>query len=69
VISTGYEAIVSRVDCLQTLPGFCKDDLMQLAIPLRVPNQYTCIQGTTATGIEGLLVLLRRLSYPNMQAL
>ena len=44
---------------------FCKDDLARLATALSLPEQYTCSQGTTVTGIEALLVMLRRLTYPN----
>ena len=32
---------------------------------LGIPEKYKCIQGTTVTGMEGLLILLRRLTYPN----
>lgn len=44
---------------------FSKDDLPRLAAALSLPEQYTCEQGTSATGMEALLVLLRRLAYPN----
>ena len=32
---------------------------------LELPAKYICSQGTIATGMEALLVLLRRLAYPN----
>ena len=32
---------------------------------LNLPQKYKCIQGTSATGMEALMILLRRLSYPN----
>lgn len=32
---------------------------------LCIPEKYKCDQGTTATGMEALLILLRRLAYPN----
>ena len=44
---------------------FLRDDLERLAIALNLPEKYICSQGTIATGMEALLILLRRLSYPN----
>ena len=44
---------------------FQKDDLERLKLALSLPEKYTCRQGTIATGMEALLILLRRLSYPN----
>ena len=32
---------------------------------LELPANYICSQGTIATGMEALMVLLRRLAYPN----
>ena len=32
---------------------------------LNLPEKYICYQGTTATGMEALMILLRRFSYPN----
>lgn len=32
---------------------------------LQLPAYYICSQGTIATGIEALMILLRRLAYPN----
>lgn len=32
---------------------------------LQLPANYICSQGTIATGIEALMILLRRLAYPN----
>jgi hypothetical protein len=37
----------------------------RLQSALEIPLHYTCGQGTKATGIEALMILLRRLSYPN----
>ena len=44
---------------------FAKDDLERLYAALAIPEAYTCGQGTKATGMEALMILLRRLSYPN----
>ena len=44
---------------------FLRDDLEHLAIALNLPEKYICSQGTIATGMEALWILLRRLSYPN----
>ena len=30
---------------------------------LNLPQKYKCIQGTSAKGMEALMILLRRLSY------
>ena len=32
---------------------------------LNLPQKYKCIQGTSATGMEALMILLRRFSYRN----
>lgn len=37
----------------------------RLQLALGIPAFYRCDQGTMSTGIEALLVMLRRLSYPN----
>ena len=39
--------------------------MVRLATALSLPDKYTCSQGTTATGVEALMVMLRRLSYPD----
>ena len=39
--------------------------LMSVLMFLRSPNKYRCTQGTTATGKEALMIMLRRLTYPN----
>lgn len=44
---------------------FLRDDLERLGRSLNLPEKYTCSQGTHATGMEALLIMLRRLSYPN----
>ena len=43
---------------------FRKRDVRALAGVLRVPDTITCEQGSVCTGIEGLCMLLRRMSYP-----
>ena len=43
---------------------FRKRDVRALADVLRVPDTITCEQGSVCTGIEGLCMLLRRMSYP-----
>ena len=50
---------------LITFYRFSKDDMSRLAIALSLPDKYVCKQGTTATGMEALMVMLRRLTYPN----
>lgn len=44
---------------------FSKDDMSRLALALGLPDKYVCKQGTTATSMEALMVMLRRLTYPN----
>ena len=39
--------------------------MARLASPLDLPEKYVCKKGTTATGIEALMIMLRRLAYPN----
>ena len=43
---------------------FKKAEILRLAEALDIPEMFLCHQGTTAAGIEGLCVLLRRLTYP-----
>ena len=38
---------------------------MRLCCALRLPQKYVCCKGTSVSGIEALMILLRRLSYPN----
>jgi hypothetical protein len=45
--------------------SFEKNDIERLCTLLRLPNKYTCRQGITATGLEALMIMLRRLTYPN----
>lgn len=39
--------------------------MMRLAASFNLPDVYKCTQGTTATGMEALMIMLRRFSYPN----
>ena len=41
---------------------FC---LADLCLALSIPAVYKCPNGTVAGGLEALLILLRRLTYPN----
>ena len=41
-----------------------KRDLPQLADALRLPDTFHCNQRTTADNLEGLCILLRRMSFP-----
>ena len=43
---------------------FRKHDLPLLAEVIQIPDSFTCYQRTVTSGMEGLCVLLRRLSYP-----
>ena len=45
---------------------FGKEDMVCLCSALNLPEKYTCPQGTSATAMEALMILLRRLVYPNM---
>ena len=44
---------------------FEKNELERLKNALNLPDFYRCEQGTKATGMEALLIMLRRLSFPN----
>ena len=44
---------------------FSKEDMLRLSAALAIPDKYTCASGTTATGMEALMIVLRRLAYPN----
>ena len=44
---------------------FQKNDLERLSSGLCLPDKYTCVQGTLATGPEALQIMLKRLAYPN----
>ena len=44
---------------------FKKNDFTRLVAALQLPDNYVCKQRTLCSGFEGLMILLRRLSYPN----
>lgn len=44
---------------------FTKADVIHLANALRLPGRFVCKNGTVASKLEGLCMLLRRLAYPN----
>lgn len=44
---------------------FQKQDMDRLLEALQIPDSYTSHQGSVFTGMESLMILLRRLSYPN----
>ena len=39
--------------------------MFRLHEALAIPEKYVCSQGTVASGMEALMILLRRLAYPN----
>ena len=43
---------------------FKKEDIERLLHAFRFPNKFVCSNGTTASGVEGLCMLLRRFAYP-----
>ena len=43
---------------------FATSELPRLAEALRIPEMFTCCNGTTASGLEGLCFLLKRFAYP-----
>ena len=44
---------------------FQKGDLDLLGRALQLTERYVCSQGTVAKGMEALLIMLRKLAYPN----
>ncbi|CAH3195552.1 unnamed protein product [Porites evermanni] len=54
---------MNDAECLAEF-RFRKHDLPLLAEVLQIPDSFTCSQRTVTSGMEGLCVLLRRLSYP-----
>ena len=38
--------------------------MQRLCLALNLPETYTCCQGTTATGLEAIMIMLRGLAYP-----
>ena len=62
---------MSASQCMQSynlllsLARFEKGDMSRLLETLQIPAAYTGYQGSVFTGTEGLMVMLRRLTYPN----
>ena len=50
---------------LYSVYSFEKTDVHRLLMALNLPEFYRCRRGTKSTGMEALLILSRRLSYPN----
>ena len=50
---------------LQSLSRFSKEDMVRLSVALGIPKYYICPQGTKATGMEALMLMLRRFAYPS----
>ena len=42
---------------------FATSELPRLTEALRIPEMFTCCNGTTASGLEGLCILLKRFAY------
>ncbi|XP_074626234.1 uncharacterized protein LOC141884347 [Acropora palmata] len=57
-------ADLSEVQC-EEMFRFQKDDMIRLIRALEIPRFYTGYQGSVCTGMEALMILLRRLAYPN----
>jgi hypothetical protein len=55
---------LSDLECKQ-LFRFEKGDLERLCSALNVAQSYRCGQGTRVSGFEVLVIMLRRLSFPN----
>lgn len=55
---------LSEDDC-EKMFRFTKPELKRLYSSLRLQQEYTSPNGTRFSGFEGLLILMRRLCYPN----
>ena len=57
---------LDAMDNMECKAEFCftKNEIPRLAEELDIPGTFFCHQGTTAPGIEGLCLVLRRLTYP-----
>ena len=58
-IETALNAVLIKI------PRFPKGDMYRLKETLEIPENYICSQRTIATGMEALMILLHRFSYPN----
>ena len=50
---------------LQSLSRFSKEDMVHLSVALGIPKYCICPQGTKATGMEALMLMLRSFAYPS----
>lgn len=57
--------ILTMIQCIACTCRFQKANMTRLLRVLEIPPKYYCPQGTTASGIESLMIVLRRLAYPN----
>ncbi|KAK2552030.1 hypothetical protein P5673_027052 [Acropora cervicornis] len=53
------------LDLLLVDTTFQKEDMERLLHALQLPAYYECVQRTKCTGMEALMILLRRLVYPS----
>lgn len=67
-LRTYYE----RLDFDQISNSYCREQfrfdkiaILELCDKLNIPHRYVCPNKTVCTGLEGFLILLRRLTYPN----
>ena len=56
-------ALVTFSECESNF-RLAKEDIPVLVDYLHIPDNFVCSQGTRCSGVEGLCVLLKRLSYP-----
>ena len=67
IVHTNYNRLnlnnIDETEC-EEIFRFSKEDIPRLARALRLPAAFIGYQGTTCDSIEGLCLLLRRLSYP-----
>ena len=65
-----YENIVAQLEKMTNDEckaefRFSLPELPILAQALRIPEKFTCPNGTVDSGMEGLCILLKRFAYPN----
>ena len=61
---TRYPSIELQMKNINFNGRFQKHDMHRLLTALEIPEYYICVQRTHATGMEVLMILLRRLVYP-----
>ena len=57
--------LILCLSMLQSLSRFSKEDMVRLSVALGIPKYYIRPQGTKATGMEALMLMLRRFAYPS----